>query len=176
MRPAQVSAKNSDTLSPVMHMPFGNMSFGKTVRDVLVCGFQQMMRPLGTDLRVPLDEGMVMDMPITVPRISVTQSGDDLKARDMLLSKERDHDQRSTPTRRASEEMFPSIPRWHVGLVCSQRSPTDRHQSHEQHRAKQTVVTDRSHAHDERHADDPRHQRRMIEEIVQDRPNAGRDR
>ena len=28
---------------------------------------------------------MVMDMPITVPRISVTQAGDDLKARDMLL-------------------------------------------------------------------------------------------
>lgn len=46
---------------------------------------QQTMKPLGIDLRVPLDEGMVMDMPITVPRISVTQSGDDLKARDMLL-------------------------------------------------------------------------------------------
>ena len=46
---------------------------------------QQTMTPLGTDLRMPLDEGMVMDMPITVPRISVTQSGDDLKARDMLL-------------------------------------------------------------------------------------------
>lgn len=46
---------------------------------------QQTMKPLGTDLRVPLDEGMVMDMPITVPRISVTQSADDLKARDMLL-------------------------------------------------------------------------------------------
>ena len=46
---------------------------------------QQTMRPLGTDLRVPLDEGMVMDMPITVPRISVTQAGNDLKARNMLL-------------------------------------------------------------------------------------------
>jgi Cu(I)/Ag(I) efflux system membrane protein CusA/SilA len=46
---------------------------------------QQTMQPLGTDLRVPLDEGMLMDMPITVPRISVTQSGDDLKARNMLL-------------------------------------------------------------------------------------------
>src|SRR5258707_1614068 len=33
----------------------------------------------------PLDEGMVMDMPITVPRASVTQSADDLKARDMIL-------------------------------------------------------------------------------------------
>ncbi len=46
---------------------------------------QQTMQPLGIDLRVPLDEGMVMDMPITVPRISVTQAGDDLKARNMLL-------------------------------------------------------------------------------------------
>ncbi len=46
---------------------------------------QQTMRPLGIDLRVPLDEGMVMDMPITVPRISVTQAADDLKARNMLL-------------------------------------------------------------------------------------------
>ena len=33
----------------------------------------------------PLDEGMVMDMPITVPRASITQSADDLKARDMIL-------------------------------------------------------------------------------------------
>ena len=33
----------------------------------------------------PLDEGMVMDMPITVPRASVTESADDLKARDMIL-------------------------------------------------------------------------------------------
>ena len=33
----------------------------------------------------PLDEGMVMDMPITVPRASVTESLDDLKARDMVL-------------------------------------------------------------------------------------------
>ena len=33
----------------------------------------------------PLDEGMVMDMPITVPRASVTESVDDLKARDMVL-------------------------------------------------------------------------------------------
>lgn len=43
------------------------------------------MAPLGTQMRMPLDEGMVMDMPITVPRASVTQSGDDLKARDMVL-------------------------------------------------------------------------------------------
>jgi Cu(I)/Ag(I) efflux system membrane protein CusA/SilA len=34
---------------------------------------------------LPLDEGMVMDMPITVPRIGAAQAGDDLKARDMVL-------------------------------------------------------------------------------------------
>jgi Cu(I)/Ag(I) efflux system membrane protein CusA/SilA len=43
------------------------------------------MQPLGTEVRMPLNEGMVMDMPITIPRASVTQSGDDLKARDMQL-------------------------------------------------------------------------------------------
>jgi Cu(I)/Ag(I) efflux system membrane protein CusA/SilA len=43
------------------------------------------IEPLGRDTMVPLDEGMVMDMPITVPRASITQSGDDLKARDMIF-------------------------------------------------------------------------------------------
>ena len=37
------------------------------------------------EFMTPLDEGMVMDMPITVPRASVTESVDDLKARDMVL-------------------------------------------------------------------------------------------
>lgn len=46
---------------------------------------QSMMRPAGLALRLPLDEGMVMDMPITVPRVSVRQAGDDLKARNMVL-------------------------------------------------------------------------------------------
>lgn len=43
------------------------------------------IEPLGREFITPLDEGMIMDMPITVPRASVTQSGDDLKARDMIL-------------------------------------------------------------------------------------------
>lgn len=46
---------------------------------------QSSMRPIGLALRMPLDEGMVMDMPITVPRVSVTQALDDLKARNMVL-------------------------------------------------------------------------------------------
>jgi hypothetical protein len=45
----------------------------------------QRMTPLGAEFLAPLDEGMVMDMPITVPRASVTESADDLKARDMIL-------------------------------------------------------------------------------------------
>lgn len=46
---------------------------------------QSSMRPIGLALRLPLDEGMIMDMPITVPRIPVSQAVDDLKARNMVL-------------------------------------------------------------------------------------------
>ncbi len=43
------------------------------------------IQPLGREFLTPLDEGMIMDMPITVPRASVAESVDDLKARDMVL-------------------------------------------------------------------------------------------
>jgi len=46
---------------------------------------ESSMTPIAREFLTPLDEGMVMDMPITVPRASVTQSGDDLRARDMVL-------------------------------------------------------------------------------------------
>ena len=45
----------------------------------------QVMTRLPTELRMPLNEGIVMDMPITIPRASITQSADDLKARNMVL-------------------------------------------------------------------------------------------
>jgi Cu(I)/Ag(I) efflux system membrane protein CusA/SilA len=45
----------------------------------------QTMVPLEREFMTPLDEGMVMDMPITVPRASVAEAVDDLKARDMVL-------------------------------------------------------------------------------------------
>jgi Cu(I)/Ag(I) efflux system membrane protein CusA/SilA len=45
----------------------------------------QNMQPLGWTVMTPLDEGMVMDMPITIPRASIIQSADDLKARDMVF-------------------------------------------------------------------------------------------
>lgn len=46
---------------------------------------QSTMRPIGLAIRLPLDEGMVMDMPITIPRMNLCQAGDDLKARNMQL-------------------------------------------------------------------------------------------
>lgn len=49
----------------------------------LVAG--RFMAPLPREFITPLDEGMVMDMPITVPRMSATQAADDLKARDMIF-------------------------------------------------------------------------------------------
>ena len=43
------------------------------------------MTRLGGEFMPPLDEGTLLDMPVTVPRASVTQASDDLKARDALL-------------------------------------------------------------------------------------------
>ncbi len=43
------------------------------------------IKPLGREFLAPLDEGMVMDMPISVPRMSIAQGVDDLKARNMVL-------------------------------------------------------------------------------------------
>jgi Cu(I)/Ag(I) efflux system membrane protein CusA/SilA len=40
---------------------------------------------IGVTYMPPLDEGTTLDMPVTVPRASITQSSDDLKARDALL-------------------------------------------------------------------------------------------
>ena len=40
---------------------------------------------IGMDYMPPLDEGSILDMPVTVPRASVTEATDDLKARDALL-------------------------------------------------------------------------------------------
>jgi Cu/Ag efflux pump CusA len=40
---------------------------------------------IGVEFMPPLYEGTVMDMPVTVPRLSITQAADDLKARNALL-------------------------------------------------------------------------------------------
>src|SRR4029077_15778736 len=40
---------------------------------------------IGVTFMPALDEGRTLDMPVTVPRASLTQTADDLKARDALL-------------------------------------------------------------------------------------------
>jgi Cu(I)/Ag(I) efflux system membrane protein CusA/SilA len=40
---------------------------------------------IGSDYMPPLDEGSILDMPVTVPRVSVTQAAADLKTRGTLL-------------------------------------------------------------------------------------------
>jgi Cu(I)/Ag(I) efflux system membrane protein CusA/SilA len=52
---------------------------------LLVALLVQPIRPLSWERIPPLDEGTAMDMPITLPRISVSQAADDLKMRDMVL-------------------------------------------------------------------------------------------
>lgn len=49
----------------------------------LVC--QTTITPIQTAMRIPLDEGMIMDMPISRPGIRLQQATDDLKARNMIL-------------------------------------------------------------------------------------------
>jgi copper/silver efflux system protein len=43
------------------------------------------MTRLGSEFMPPLNEGTILDMPTTIPRASITEVADDLKARDVLL-------------------------------------------------------------------------------------------
>jgi Cu(I)/Ag(I) efflux system membrane protein CusA/SilA len=43
------------------------------------------LKPLGEEFMPPLNELAIMDMPTTTPNINITQAGDDLKERDLLL-------------------------------------------------------------------------------------------
>ena len=51
---------------------------------LLAFGFY-LARHLGREFMPPLDEGSILDMPVTAPRVSVTEAADDLKARDALI-------------------------------------------------------------------------------------------
>lgn len=59
--------------------------FGAATLTLAGLAAEQNMRPLLWQKATPLNEGMVMDMPITVPRASIAQAADDLKARNMIL-------------------------------------------------------------------------------------------
>jgi Cu(I)/Ag(I) efflux system membrane protein CusA/SilA len=56
------------------------------VLSLVVIGlFAYNLPKIGVEYMPALDEGTILDMPVTVPRASVTEAGDDLKARDALL-------------------------------------------------------------------------------------------
>ncbi len=40
---------------------------------------------LGREFMPPLDEGSIMDMPVTVPRVSIAEAGDDIRVRDEIM-------------------------------------------------------------------------------------------
>jgi Cu(I)/Ag(I) efflux system membrane protein CusA/SilA len=40
---------------------------------------------LGREFVPPLDEGSILDMPVTVPRVSIAEAGDDIRVRDAVL-------------------------------------------------------------------------------------------
>jgi len=40
---------------------------------------------LGREFMPPLDEGSILEMPVTVPRVSVTQASEDIRVRDMVM-------------------------------------------------------------------------------------------
>lgn len=41
---------------------------------------------LGREFMPPLDEGSILDMPVTVPRVSITQAGEDVRLRDHIMT------------------------------------------------------------------------------------------
>jgi Cu(I)/Ag(I) efflux system membrane protein CusA/SilA len=56
------------------------------VASLVVIGFwAHGLTKIGVEYMPPLDEGSILDMPITVPRASVAEAADDLKARDAVL-------------------------------------------------------------------------------------------
>ena len=52
---------------------------------VLIAAATWAATGLGTNFLPPLDEGQILDMPVTSPRIGITQAAHDLKARNALL-------------------------------------------------------------------------------------------
>ena len=94
---------------------------------------ESSMSPIAREFLAPLDEGMVMDMPITVPRASVTQSGDDLKARDMVLCRFPEVDmvvgkagRADTPTDPAPMDMIETMVNFRPRDLWPRRAMTER--------------------------------------------------
>ena len=99
---------------------------------------ESSMVPIGREFLTPLDEGMVMDMPITVPRASITQSSDDLKARDMVLCRFPEVEmvvgkagRADTPTDPAPPDMIESMVNFRPRELWPRRVMTARDATHQ---------------------------------------------
>lgn len=108
---------------------------------------ESLMTPIGREFLTPLDEGMVMDMPITVPRASVTQSGDDLKARDMILCRFPEVDmvvgkagRADTPTDPAPMDMIETMVNFRPQELWPRRVMTDRDATRQAGRVLETLI------------------------------------
>jgi Cu(I)/Ag(I) efflux system membrane protein CusA/SilA len=85
-----------------------------------------LSRQLGQEYMPPLDEGSILDMPVTVPRASVTQVANDLKIRDAILRRFPEVEQvvgkagrAETPTDPAPLDMVETV----VNLIPRERWP-----------------------------------------------------
>ena len=63
---------------------------------------------LGREFMPPLDEGSVLDMPVTVPRVSITQASDDIRVRDRIMAQFPEVDQVVGKVGRADTPTDPS--------------------------------------------------------------------
>ena len=63
---------------------------------------------LGREFMPPLDEGSILDMPVTVPRVSIAQAGDDIRVRDRIMSEFPEVDQVVGKVGRADTPTDPS--------------------------------------------------------------------
>jgi Cu(I)/Ag(I) efflux system membrane protein CusA/SilA len=63
---------------------------------------------LGREFMPPLDEGSILDMPVTVPRVSIAQAGDDIRIRDAVMSRFPEVDQVVGKVGRADTPTDPS--------------------------------------------------------------------
>jgi Cu(I)/Ag(I) efflux system membrane protein CusA/SilA len=52
---------------------------------VATSAFAWHLPKLGREFMPPLDEGSILDMPVTVPRVSITQAGEDIRVRDAVM-------------------------------------------------------------------------------------------
>jgi len=88
----------------------------------------QLAKHMGREYMPPLDEGSILDMPITVPRASVTETADDLQVRDELLRRFPEVEQvvgkggrADTPTDPAPLDMIETVVNLHPREIWPRR-------------------------------------------------------